>query len=214
MKAILAAAVITTLGLGYLAIEPDIVADQLYSRKNSYRPIDEEWLRDARAGVEAGNPYWETSYGLFLLNGSGDREGIEVEIQADPDLAHELIESAVDKGLSRGLFTTWVFTGQTDDVLTRASDLGEPWAMSLTLGRLLQTAECTPEGRAVFTGTVPSREALSRNYSRAVEVYETYSLPDFWGGHYREELDRSYAVLSDMLDRYENGIECTPQPDA
>ncbi|MFT4604144.1 MAG: hypothetical protein ACI9W4_000872 [Rhodothermales bacterium] len=206
MKAILVAAAITVFGLGYLTQNPDPVADLIWTLQGGSRGfVGEEWLEDANAGLKSGNPYWEASFGLMLL------EGIPGEIDADPERGRALVEQSVAKGLSSGLFLLWMLTGSTDaDLLARAGELGDPLAIHTLLARALSDAECSPDGRASLAVPDVSRDMLAENYDRMISNYKTYPLPTSWNRDYLIGQERRYAKAADMFDMVHDGMECLP----
>jgi hypothetical protein len=209
------------IALTFLAFHPEVVVDAGRAVLVSSDEFDAEaWIAEARAGVEAGNPYWEMAYGGALMNGSRRMAGFaEHDLEADPIRSRALLESAAEKGLSQALTQLWFLTGRTDEaVLRRAVELGDPGATSLTLVALLEKSECTAEGRAAFEAARPSDEMLRSNHpDRVLARLAAYPSGPSWIDGFDQALRRSYEVAAKDLATDLVGIECaakgTPIPD-
>ncbi|MBO6573819.1 MAG: hypothetical protein JJ896_00260 [Rhodothermales bacterium] len=213
MKTLVATACAAVLGLGYLAHDPTPVANYIrVASEGAFTIEPEEWLEEATSGVKAGNPFWMSTYGVLLLNGSQGVEPLENLVEADPGRGAILIEQAVDKGLTNGLFLSWLFTGQSDEtLLTRAVQLGDPNATSVWLERALLGAECSTEGRAVLDRPLPSREELLANQERTAVLFEEYGVGWYSRESVEEQYEQAYAEALSKLERLEEGIECDPE---
>ena len=212
MKALIALAVATIIALGYAAQAPSEVAALVE------QPIEfdreayvEQWLTRAHAGVEAGNPFWESSYGTMLLDGPDWwKPPYGEKLEADPDLGFELIERAATKGLATGYFSAWMLSNRTDDEsLQRAVELGEPNAVTARLLDALESAECSENGFAILEGEFPSLADLEANRERTRALFDEFGaeMPHSMS-RFPEVYDRAHDEAADMLRRVEAGLPC------
>lgn len=207
--------------LTFLAFNPGVVVDAGRAVLVSSNEFDAEaWLAEARAGVEAGNPIWEMTYGAALMTGRLRMTGrVERDLEADPVRGRALLESAAEKGLTQALTQLWLLSGRTDEaLLRRAVELGDPGATSIILVALLEKSECTAEGRAAFEAARPSDEMLRLNHpDRVLARLAAYPNGPSWIGGFEKVLRRSHEVVAIDLATDLVGISCaakgTPIPD-
>lgn len=206
--------------LVFLAFNPEVIVDtgrRMFASTNDFDA--EAWFEEARTGVDAGNPYWEVAMGQFLMTGNHRTvRGDGFQVPPDPARGRALLESAAAKGHPQALTLLWMVSGRQDDrLLQRAVDAGDPGAISLTVVRLLERAECTTDGRAAFEAALPSPEALQSAHPDLVLArLATFPDPSNWADAFEKRFRRSYEVVLTDLSRDLIGLHCaakgTPIP--
>lgn len=206
--------------LVFLAFNPEVIVDtgrRMFASTNEFGA--EDWFEEAQAGVDAGNPYWEVALGQLLMMGNHrTARGDGFQVPLDPARGRALLESAAAKGHPQALTALWMFSGQQDDqLLQRAVDAGNPGAISFTVVRLLEQAECTTDGRAAFEAALPSPEALQSAHPDLVLArLAAFPNPPSWVDGFAKQYRRSHAVVMTDLESDLLTVDCaakgTPIP--